>query len=70
MAASSAAAWKEGNLLAGIPKNTSVESIKEKFSPNKWVSRAAAEDETTLCPLVCSGKGGVSKTGRQSWSIC
>jgi hypothetical protein len=69
MAASSAAAIKDLKLLGDIPNSVSVESVKGKLSPNNPVSATAAAFETTLCPLVYSGNGGVWSNGTQFSSI-
>src|SRR5680860_1075658 len=70
IAASSAAFRKESKLRIGKPYGTSVSSSKAKLSPKISVNATDAAPETTECPLVYSGNGGVCKTGCQLSSIC
>src|SRR5215217_7274454 len=47
----------------------SLVSSNATLSPNNEVSTVAAAAEMPLCPLECSGKGGVCKNGCQLRSI-
>src|SRR6185503_16387776 len=58
-----AASLNDGKVFGLCPKGISVSSVKEKLSPSKIVSTAAAAFEVTECPLVNSGKGGVCIIG-------
>ena len=59
---------KDSNFLIGKPNSISVVSTNPKFSPKIAVRTSDEAPETTECPLVYSGKGGVCKIGFQSLS--
>src|ERR1044072_3965720 len=62
-AASAAACLNEVKVRAGISNISSVLSVYVNLSPNKYVSTSDTAVDTTLCPLVYSGKGGVCNKG-------
>ena len=64
--ASFAAALKEEKDRTGSPYFTSESSSKAKLSPKMDAKTIDAAPETTECPLVYSGKGGVCKIGFHS----
>src|SRR5947209_539424 len=66
----SAAAWLNDWKFLFMPMYwRSLVSRKEKLSPNIRVRTVAAEAEIPLCPLGCSGNGGVCNNGCQLGSI-
>src|SRR6218665_3257904 len=69
-AASSAASRKKLKVRGGSPKYSSDVSVNLNLSPKKELKTSAAAADTTLCPLVYSGNGGVCNKGVHSALTC